>query len=249
MPRGAPYLGGGRGCGGRGPPRGGAAFRAGPSAARGRWSCSLVLVRAITHPVGTAAPVRSRLGRGIARAMRGGGGQSARAHVVDGRGFPARGARPGAGQLFHGAMARCFRFLCNLHVNTMPRDAMRSLVDAAPARDRLGNAAHELVSMRWSSVMPQTSKTIAKSIQPRAINTARDERIRPPGFGKRHFQHRWCRPRASARPRDRCRRTITGLASMMAWGRLSAHELHAEPMTANVPVLDKAAAWHQDSAS
>ncbi|EPX83872.1 SOS response-associated peptidase [Salipiger mucosus] len=103
--------------------------------------------------------------------------------------------------------------MCNLYANTMPQDAMRSLFGVAAANDRLGNAEpkaaifpkydgavvrigeggnRELLEMHWGFVMPQKSKKTNRPIQPKAVNNARDDKLRNSGFWRSSFEERRC---------------------------------------------------------
>jgi putative SOS response-associated peptidase YedK len=103
--------------------------------------------------------------------------------------------------------------MCNLYSNTMPVSAMRSLFDVSQAHDHLGNAEplkaifprydapicrltpegdRELVSAHWGFLMPQTSKTTGKPILPRAVNNARDDKLKSSRFWSASFKERRC---------------------------------------------------------
>lgn len=103
--------------------------------------------------------------------------------------------------------------MCNLYSNTMSQDAMRQLFSLPAERDRIGNSEgwraiyprydgpvlrlgedgeRELLEMHWGFVMPQASKKTGKPIQPRAVNNARDDKLRSSGFWKSSFQDRRC---------------------------------------------------------
>ncbi|KAA9008768.1 SOS response-associated peptidase [Histidinibacterium aquaticum] len=103
--------------------------------------------------------------------------------------------------------------MCNLYSNTMPQDAMRDLFKVAAERDRLGNfepmkaifprydgvvcrtgedGERELVTAHWGFLMPQVSKKTGKPILPKAINNARDDKIRSSRFWKKSFEDRRC---------------------------------------------------------
>ena len=93
--------------------------------------------------------------------------------------------------------------MCNLYSNTTPPADMRRLFDVPAARDGLGNAeplpavfpksmspivggdadgARWLQSAHWGFVMPQVSKKTGKPIQPKAVNNARDDKLRGSPF-------------------------------------------------------------------
>ena len=103
--------------------------------------------------------------------------------------------------------------MCNLFANTMPQEAMRRVFGVAPERDRLGNAApleaiyprhdapivrldeegaRELVAAHWGFLMPQVSKRTGEPILPKAINNARDDKVRSSPFWRDSFQRRRC---------------------------------------------------------
>ncbi|WP_397544366.1 SOS response-associated peptidase family protein [Roseovarius salis] len=103
--------------------------------------------------------------------------------------------------------------MCNLHSNTTTQEAMRQLFDVAPARDRLGNFAplpaiyprysapvvrldgdgtRELVAMHWGFLLPQVSKKTGKPILPKAVNNARDDKVRHSRFWADSFDARRC---------------------------------------------------------
>jgi putative SOS response-associated peptidase YedK len=103
--------------------------------------------------------------------------------------------------------------MCNLFSNTMPVEAMRRLFDVEPARDRLGNAmpqpaifprgdavivrraedgAREMLYAHWGFLMPQTSKRTGQPILPKAVNNARDDKLRDSPFWRESFAQRRC---------------------------------------------------------
>ncbi len=103
--------------------------------------------------------------------------------------------------------------MCNLYANTMPADAMRQLFAVNPAQDHLGNAEplpaifpkgmspivglgsdgeRWLQPAHWGFVMPQTSKKTGKPIQPKAVNNARDDKLRSSRFWSASFEERRC---------------------------------------------------------
>lgn len=103
--------------------------------------------------------------------------------------------------------------MCNLYANTMPPAAMRQLFDVEPGRDQLGNAEplpaifpkgaapiaalgndgeRELLNTHWGFVLPQVSKKTGKPIQPKAVNNARDDKLRTSSFWKSSFAERRC---------------------------------------------------------
>ncbi len=96
--------------------------------------------------------------------------------------------------------------MCNLYSNTMGKDAMRQLFAVDAAHDYLGNAEplpaifpkgmapivggdadgrRWLQKAHWGFVMPQVSKKTGKPIQPKAVNNARDDKLRSSSFWKR----------------------------------------------------------------
>ncbi|MGI3212365.1 SOS response-associated peptidase family protein, partial [Roseovarius tibetensis] len=101
--------------------------------------------------------------------------------------------------------------MCNLYSNTMPPEAMRQLFAVDPANDRLGNAeplpaifpktmspivgvgtdgARWLQQAHWGFVMPQVSKKTGNPIQPKAVNNARDDKLRNSRFWTKSFEDR-----------------------------------------------------------
>ena len=103
--------------------------------------------------------------------------------------------------------------MCNLYSNTMAPDAMRQLFAVAAAHDALGNAealpaifprsmapivgvnddgTRWLQPAHWGFVMPQVSKKTGKPIQPKAVNNARDDKLRSSPFWKTSFVERRC---------------------------------------------------------
>lgn len=90
---------------------------------------------------------------------------------------------------------------------------MRRLFGAAAAYDDLGNAeplpaifprgmapivgieadgTRRLRNAHWGIVMPQLSKKTGKPIQPKAVNNARDDKLRSSRFWTRSFEDRRC---------------------------------------------------------
>lgn len=103
--------------------------------------------------------------------------------------------------------------MCNLYSNTMPAEAMRRLFQVGAARDRIGNqpplpgifprheapvvrpdgsGERELVRMHWGFLLPQTSKKTGKPILPKAVNNARDDKVRSSPFWRGSFEQRRC---------------------------------------------------------
>lgn len=103
--------------------------------------------------------------------------------------------------------------MCNLYSNTMPSDAMRQLFAVKAGNDHLGNAEplpaifpkgtapivalnengeHTLWNSHWGFVLPQTSKKTGNPIQPKAVNNARDDKLRTSSFWKKSFTERRC---------------------------------------------------------
>lgn len=103
--------------------------------------------------------------------------------------------------------------MCNLYSNTIPVEAMQRLfaVDATDAD--LGNAeplsaifpkgmapivgtgsdgTRWLRNAHWGFVMPQVSKKTGKPIQPKAVNNARDDKLRNSRFWAQSFETRRC---------------------------------------------------------
>lgn len=103
--------------------------------------------------------------------------------------------------------------MCNLYANMSTVDEMRRLFGVDPSRVRLGNAEPQpaifpkgdaavvrldetgdriLENTHWGFVLPRTSKKTGKPIQPKAVNNARDDKLRSSGFWKSSFQKRRC---------------------------------------------------------
>jgi putative SOS response-associated peptidase YedK len=103
--------------------------------------------------------------------------------------------------------------MCNLYSNTMAKDAMRQLFAVDAAHDTLGNAeplpaifpkgmapivgadgdgTRWLQNAHWGFVMPQVSKKTGKPIQPKAVNNARDDKLRTSRFWQKSFVERRC---------------------------------------------------------
>jgi len=103
--------------------------------------------------------------------------------------------------------------MCNLYSNTMPVAAMRQLFTVDATHDHLGNAEplpaifpkgtapivgigddgdRWLKNSHWGFVLPQVSKKTGKPIQPKAVNNARDDKLRTSRFWKKSFTERRC---------------------------------------------------------
>ncbi|QHQ37351.1 SOS response-associated peptidase [Algicella marina] len=103
--------------------------------------------------------------------------------------------------------------MCNLFSNTMPVDAMRNLFGVDAGNDHLGNqpplpaifpryeapvmrqsgdGQRELVRMHRGFLMPQVSKKTGKPILPKAVNNARDDKVRSSSFWRSSFAERRC---------------------------------------------------------
>ena len=103
--------------------------------------------------------------------------------------------------------------MCNLFANMMPKDEMRKLFAVDTSDDMLGNAEplpaifpktmapivgmHDegsrwLKNAHWGFVMPQVSKKTGKPIQPKAVNNARDDKLRQSRFWSKSFEERRC---------------------------------------------------------
>ncbi len=109
--------------------------------------------------------------------------------------------------------------MCNRFALTTPVDAMRQLFDIRPGLDRLGNAEplraiypknpspvvrltdggeREMLNMNWGFLLPQVSKKTGKPIQPKAVNNARDDKVRTSRFWRASFEQRRCLVPASS---------------------------------------------------
>lgn len=103
--------------------------------------------------------------------------------------------------------------MCNLYSSTTSPEAMRRLFDVAPERDHIGNqpplpaifpryeapvirlsgdGERELVRMHWGFLLPQVSKKTGKPILPKAVNNARDDKLRTSPFWRGSFETRRC---------------------------------------------------------
>lgn len=103
--------------------------------------------------------------------------------------------------------------MCNLYSNTLPPEAMRRLFKVDAKRDRLGNAEplpaifpkrmapivvmdadgeRSIRNSHWGFVLPQVSKKTGEPIQPKAVNNARDDKLRTSPFWKQSFHDRRC---------------------------------------------------------
>ncbi|QBX35241.1 SOS response-associated peptidase [Paracoccus liaowanqingii] len=103
--------------------------------------------------------------------------------------------------------------MCNLYANTTAAEAMRRLFKVTPDRDHLGNAeprpaifpkgaapilrldgdgARRLDVSHWGFLLPQVSKRTGQPIQPRAVNNARDDKLRTSAFWRSAFRARRC---------------------------------------------------------
>jgi putative SOS response-associated peptidase YedK len=95
----------------------------------------------------------------------------------------------------------------------MPPDAMRQLFAVKLGNDQLGNAEPlpaifpkgtapivalnndgdwALWNTHWGFVLPQVSKKTGDPIQPKAVNNARDDKLRTSPFWKKSFMERRC---------------------------------------------------------
>jgi len=109
--------------------------------------------------------------------------------------------------------------MCNLYSNTLPPDAMRRVFGVASGRDRLGNqpplaaifprheapvvrlgsdGGRELVRMHWGFLLPQVSTRTGQPILPKAVNNARDDKVRVSPFWRESFERRRCLVPATA---------------------------------------------------
>ena len=100
-----------------------------------------------------------------------------------------------------------------------PQAELRDLFEVPPERDRLGNlgpqpaifpradapvvrrgedGARELVPMHWGFPMPQRSKRTGQPILPRAVNSARDDKLASSPFWRESFERRRCLVPATA---------------------------------------------------
>tara|TARA_R100000935_G_scaffold3603_2_gene9122 strand:- start:10360 stop:11037 length:678 start_codon:yes stop_codon:yes gene_type:complete len=103
--------------------------------------------------------------------------------------------------------------MCNLYANTLAPTLMQQLFAVSTMNNHLGNAEphtaifpkgtapivaldengeRELRNTHWGFVLPQTSKKTGKPIQPKAVNNARDDKLRSSSFWKSSFTERRC---------------------------------------------------------
>lgn len=103
--------------------------------------------------------------------------------------------------------------MCNLYSNTLPPEMMRQLFKVDASRDQLGNAEPQpaifpkrmapivvmdadgeraIWNAHWGFVLPQVSKKTGQPIQPKAVNNARDDKLRTSSFWKQSFRERRC---------------------------------------------------------
>ena len=103
--------------------------------------------------------------------------------------------------------------MCNLYANTLAPTLMQQLFAVSTMNDHLGNAEphtaifpkgtapivamdengeRELQNTHWGFVLPQNSKKTGKPIQPKAVNNARDDKLRSSSFWKSSFSERRC---------------------------------------------------------
>ena len=102
--------------------------------------------------------------------------------------------------------------MCNLYSSTTTQEAMRQLFEVDATRDHLGNFAplsaifprynapvvrmmaggRELVPMHWGFLLPQVSQRTGKPILPKAVNNARDDKLRNSPFWRASFEERRC---------------------------------------------------------
>lgn len=120
--------------------------------------------------------------------------------------------------------------MCNLYSNTTAPEAMRRLFAVTAAGDHLGNAepqpaifpkgdaaivrkdpdgGRRLDYSHWGFVMPQVSSRTGLPIQPKAINNARDDKLRASPFWRDAFRHRRCLIPASSFSEARGRNPAT----------------------------------------
>lgn len=107
--------------------------------------------------------------------------------------------------------------MCNLYSQTTAQEAMRRLFQIK--HDRTGNqpplpaifprheapvvrptddGERELVQMHWGFLLPQVSKKTGKPILPKAVNNARDDKVRVSRFWQKSFETRRCLVPASS---------------------------------------------------
>ncbi|SHF88317.1 SOS response associated peptidase (SRAP) [Loktanella atrilutea] len=112
-------------------------------------------------------------------------------------------------------------YMCNLYSNTMAKDAMRQLFAVDAGHDDLGNAepltaifpkglspivganadgTRWLQTAHWGFVMPQVSKKTGKPIRPKAVNNARDDKLRTLRFWTKSFEEWRCDERQPSWP-------------------------------------------------
>ena len=151
--------------------------------------------------------------------------------------------------------------MCNLYSETKSAEAMRRLFDIATSRDFLGNQAslpqiypryeapvvrlgrdgqRELVRMHWGFLLPQLSKKTGKLILPKAVNNARDNKIRNSSFWRGSFEEeRRCLIPATAFCEAKGRNPAT-----FYWFGLKGEEQH--PLFAFAGIWRSFKGWYRD---
>lgn len=103
--------------------------------------------------------------------------------------------------------------MCPLYSNILPPELMRQLFMVKPGLDHLGNAQslpsifpktvspmvtigptgeRHLERAHWGFVLPQRSTRTGLPIQPKAVNNARDDKLKTSRFWKSSFENRRC---------------------------------------------------------
>jgi putative SOS response-associated peptidase YedK len=150
--------------------------------------------------------------------------------------------------------------MCNLYSETKSAEAMRRLFDIAAARDFLGNQAslpqiypryeapvvrlgrdgqRELVRMHWGFLLPQLSKKTDKPILPKAVNNARDDKLRSSSFWRGSFEEHRCLIPATAFCEAKGRNP-----AIFYWFGLKGEEQH--PLFAFAGIWRSFKGWYRD---
>lgn len=140
------------------------------------------------------------------------------------------------------------RPMCNLYSTTRAQDAMRQLFKVPARLDQLGNFApltavfprynapvvrltadgeRELLNMHWGFLLPQVSKKTGKPILPKAVNNARDDKLRDSPFWRASFEQRRCLVPATSFAEAKGRNPAT-----YVWFGLAADDPHDRPLFA-----------------
>jgi putative SOS response-associated peptidase YedK len=137
---------------------------------------------------------------------------------------------------------------------------MRALFDVRPERDRVGNlpplpgiyprheapvvrldaaGEREMLRMHWGFLLPQVSKKTGQPILPKAVNNARDDKLRSSSFWRGSFEERRCLIPATAfcEPKGRA-------PAMFYWFGLKGEE--EQPLFAFAGLWRSFRGWYRD---